>query len=164
VISRWRPVVVLLAGLLAAACGAGTTTPSTRGGTAAPDVSAPAVSQPAASDTTADQTDTEWGRIWDTVPSGFPTYPGSTESEVGTEPASAVRVIDGAEPSAIASWMDQHLKAASFDSDGLSGPFEDGSYVADASGAAGCRVQVRVAPTGGTTTITVLYGGACPHG
>ena len=73
-------------------------------------------------------------------------------------------MIEGVEPSAIASWMDQHLRAAAFRSDGLSGPFEDGSYVVDMSGAAGCRVQVRVAPAGGTSMIVVLYGAACPHG
>lgn len=163
-ISRCRPVVVLLVGLLAAACGPATASPSPARATPGPDVSAPAASQPVAAGTAAGQSDTEWGPIWDTVPSGFPTYPGSTESEIGTEPASTERVIDGAEPAAIASWMNQRLQAASFESDGLSGPFEDGSYVVDASGAAGCRVQVRVAPTGGTTTITVLYGAACPHG
>jgi hypothetical protein len=164
VISRWRPVVVLLVGLLAVACGPGTASSSPAGATPGPDVSAPAASEPVASGTAAGKSDTEWGPIWDTVPSGFPTYPGSTEAEVGTEPASEVRVIEGAEPAAIASWMDQRLQAASFESDGLSGPFEDGSYVVDASGAAGCRAQVRVAPTGGLTTITVLYGAACPHG
>jgi len=72
-------------------------------------------------------------------------------------------VIDGAEAAAVASWMDERLRAAAFRSDGLSGPFEDGSYVVDASGEAGCRVQVRVAPAGGLTTITVLYGAACPR-
>ena len=164
VMSRWRPVVVLLAGLLAVACGPGSPSSSTAGGSPTPGVSAPSASEPVAGGPAADQTDTEWGPIWDTVPSGFPTYPGSTEAEAGADPTSEVRVIDGAAPAVIASWMDQHLRAAAFRSDGLSGPFEDGSYVVDASGDAGCRVQVRVAPTGGTTTIVVLYGAACPHG
>jgi hypothetical protein len=154
---------VLLAGLLAAGCGSGTPSPAAAGGSSSPDVSAPAASEPVAAVPTADQTETEWGPIWDAVPTGFPTYPGSKDAEVGADPASEVRVIDGAEAAAVASWMDERLRAAAFRSDGLSGPFEDGSYVVDASGEAGCRVQVRVAPTGGLTTITVLYGAACPR-
>jgi len=160
--SRRRPVLVLLAGLLAAACGSGATSPAPAGGSSTPGVSA-AASEPVAAGTTADQTETEWGTIWDAVPNGFPAYPGSMAAEVGADPASEVRVIEGAEAAAIASWMDERLRAAAFRSDGLSGPFEDGSYVLDASGEVGCRVQVRVAPTGGLTTITVLYGAACPR-
>jgi hypothetical protein len=164
VIRRWRPFVVLLAVLLVAACGSSSASPST--GTATPSLTAATATEP---DTTgappaSGQSDTEWGPIWDTVPSGFPTYPGSKAADVGTDPASEVRVIDGVEPTAIASWMDQHLQAAAFRTEGLSGPFEDGSYVIDASGQSGCRLQVRVAPTGGTATITVLYGASCPHG
>jgi hypothetical protein len=158
---RRRLVVVLFAGLLAAACGSGAPSLAPEGGSATPAVSAPA-SDPVAAGPS-DQTETEWGTIWDAVPAGFPTYPGSQAAEVGADPASEVRVIDGAEAAAVASWMDERLRAAAFRSDGLSGPFEDGSYVVDASGEAGCRVQVRVAPTGGLTTITVLYGAACPR-
>jgi hypothetical protein len=163
VIPRWRPVVVLLVALLVTACGSAA---ASRSSTAlAPGSDVPAASEPATAAPPAEgQSDTEWGPIWDTVPSGFPTYPGSKVTEVGTDPASEVRVIDGVEPTAIASWMDQHLQAAAFRTDGLSGPFEDGSYVVDASGQAGCRVQVRVAPTGGISTIVVLYGASCPHG
>jgi len=158
---RRRLVVVLFAGLLAAACGSGAPSLAPEGGSSTPAVSAPA-SEPVAAGSS-DQTETEWGTIWDAVPAGFPTYPGSQAAEVGADPASEVRVIDGAEAAAVASWMDERLRAAAFRSDGLSGPFEDGSYVVDASGEAGCRVQVRVAPTGGLTTITVLYGAACPR-
>ncbi len=164
VMSRWRPLVVPLAALLlVVACGSGASSPSTVGASLPTVTSAPAPSEPAAAGPTAGQTDTEWGPIWDSVPSGFPTYPGSKPTEVGADPASEVRVVEGAEASAIASWMDEHLRAASFRSDGLSGPFEDGSYVVDMSGASGCRVQVRVAPTGGTSMVVVLYGAACPH-
>ena len=164
VISRRRPLLVLLVILLVAACGSGSASPSS--GTAAPGASAPAATEPVATGAppATGQSDTEWGPIWDTVPSGFPTYPGSKAAEVGTDPASEVRVIDGVEPTAIASWIDQHLQAAGFRTDGLSGPFEDGSYVVDASGQGGCRVQVRVAPTGETAMIVVLYGASCPHG
>jgi hypothetical protein len=162
--SRWRPVVALLACLLVMACGSGAPSSSPARPPTTADASEPAPSDLVAAGPTAGQTDTEWGPIWDTVPSGFPTYPGSKATEASTDPASDVRVIEGVEPSAIASWMDQHLRAAAFRSDGLSGPFEDGSYVVDMSGASGCNVQVRVAPAGGTSMITVLYGASCPHG
>ena len=29
--------------------------------------------------------------------------------------------------------------------------------------AAGCKIQVQVTPTGGLTTVTILYGADCPH-
>jgi hypothetical protein len=162
--SRWRPLPVLLLCLLVMACGSGAPSSSPTSASVAPAASSPAPSDLVAAGPTAGQTDTEWGPIWDTVPSGFPTYPGSKATDVGTDPASAVRVVEGVKASAIASWMDEHLRATAFRSDGLSGPFEDGSYVLDLSGASGCNVQVRVAPAGGTSMITVLYGAACAHG
>jgi hypothetical protein len=168
--SPWRPLAAPLVGLLAvllvAGCGAASTSPAPSA--AASGATGPATTnatEPATGAPVGDgRTDTEWGAIWDTVPSGFPTYPGSRPTEATSEPASEVRVVDGVEPTAVASWIEQHLEAAAFRTDGLSGPFEDGGYVVDASGAAGCRVQVRVAPTGGLSTITVLYGASCPHG
>jgi hypothetical protein len=42
------------------------------------------------------QTDTEWGRIWDSLPAGFPAVAGSKASEeAATGPASATLVADG---------------------------------------------------------------------
>ena len=169
-----RPVVIALAGLallaMLAGCGpsGGSALPGSPGATgAATDAAAtsgPGVTSGPGESLSADQSDTEWGPIWDTVPAGFPALPGSTTSEIGSDPASEVRVVGGAEPTAIASWYDEALRAAAFRTDGLSGPFEDGSYVVDLSGQSGCRVQVRVAPTGGLSTIVVMYGASCPHG
>ena len=38
-----------------------------------------------------------------------------------------------------------------------------GSFVLDARRDPGCRVGVTIAPTGGMTTVTVLYGAGCPQ-
>lgn len=111
------------------------------------------------------QTDTEWGRIWDSLPSGFPKYPGAVLSdEAATGPASAVYVVEGGEPVAMATWFQQAFETATYSTDSLSGPLEDGSYVLDSSGQdPACRLSVTIAPLGGTTSLTVMYGAGCPH-
>jgi hypothetical protein len=113
----------------------------------------------------AGQTDTEWGRIWDTLPSGFPTYPGSTPGEeTATGPASADLVVDGIDAKGIVTLLQTLLQRAGYETVGLSGPLEDGSYVLEMTGSAtGCKVRIGATPTGGLTTITILYGAACPH-
>ena len=113
----------------------------------------------------AGQTDTDWGRIWDTVPAGFPRFPGSTIAEdASPEPASARFAVPGGDPQAISRWFQEMLEAAAFRTVGLNGPAEDGSFVLDSLGESGCRVQTTVAPLGDTTFITVLYGADCPGG
>jgi hypothetical protein len=113
----------------------------------------------------ADQTDTDWGRIWDTLPSGFPTYAGSTPAgETAPGAASATLAVDGNAAADITTWMQTKLASASYTTEGLSGPLEDGSYVLDLIGPEpGCRVQVLAAPLGSMTTVTIMYGAACPH-
>jgi len=109
------------------------------------------------------QTDTEWGRIWDAVPPGFPRYPGSTvAADAESSPVSAAFAIESGDPKAIAAWFQSRLESRAFRTEGVSGPLEDGSYVLDSAGAGSCRSQVRVAPAGGLTLITVLYGAGCP--
>lgn len=129
--------------------------------TAVPSAPAPEPTPP----TTDGQTDTDWGRIWDTVPSGFPMYPGATPSdEAATGPASAVYVVEGAEPRAIATWFQDAFELAAYHTDALSGPFEDGGYLLESSGDdLACRLSLTIAPLGGTTSLTVLYGADCPH-
>jgi hypothetical protein len=111
------------------------------------------------------QTETDWGRIWDSLPSGFPIYPGSTISEeAGTGPASAVYVAPTQDAEAIAVWMQDALEQAAFSTEAMSGPLEDGSFVIDSVGQErGCRLEVSIAPLGGTTMLTILYGAGCPH-
>jgi hypothetical protein len=64
----------------------------------------------------------------------------------------------------IADWTRSKLELASYSTEALSGPLEDGSFVLDSTGPApGCRVQVSIAPLGGLTIVTVLYGASCPQ-
>jgi len=171
-------VVILTAGLTLTACGTDTQTasagpsgapsavPSAAGTSSAPSAgaSAPDASAPAGSAGTGSQTETEWGRIWDNVPAGFPTYPGSTiADDTGEEPVSArYAIAGGGDPAEIASWMQAALETATFSTESLSGPLEDGSFVLDSVGDGECRLQVTIAPMGGLTFVTVRYGAACP--
>lgn len=161
-------VAVLVFGL--AACQPATGSPSpatTTSGSAASSAAPSAGTSPSAEASPpapADQTDTAWGRIWDSLPAGFPGYPGATPAgEAATGAASAVLAVQGAEAKTVAEWMQSKLEQATYSTEALSGPLEDGSYVLDSIGPApGCRVQVSIAPLGGLTTVTVLYGADCP--
>jgi hypothetical protein len=170
---------LVLAVAAAAACGSTAPTPTppatapTTSSSPAPGASAPVdTAEPVETlpDETAGppaegQTDTEWGRIWDSLPAGFPKYPGATLSEeAATGPASATYVVEGGEPKAIATWFRDAFEAAAFSTEALSGPLEDGSYVLDSIGQdPACRLSVAIAPLGGTTTLNVMYGASCPH-
>ena len=160
-------LMVAVLGLAACDQGVSTTAPGSTGSTAAPSAASttngPSVAA-SGGGAQAGQTDTDWGRIWDTLPAGFPPVAGSTPSdEAAAGPASANLVVEGNAAKAIATSMQAALEGAGFRTAGLSGPLEDGGYVLDMTGpAAGCKIQVRVAPTGGLTTVTILYGAACP--
>jgi hypothetical protein len=109
------------------------------------------------------QTDTDWGRIWDTLPPGFPRYPGSTPADDATaDPVSAADAVAAGAADEIASWFQTQLELATYSTEGLSGPLEDGSYVLDSVGDAGCRIQTTVAPMGGLILVTIRYGADCP--
>lgn len=168
VMIRARTIAAILsAGLIAAACGADTetasnapTTVASVGPTAAP---SDGPSAPPASAGAGTQTDTEWGRIWDDVPPGFPTYPGSAVADdASPDPVSATYAVAGGDPTEIAAWMRSALETARFRTESLQGPLENGDYVLEAVGAGDCRVQVAVAPMGGLVFVTVRYGAACP--
>ena len=109
------------------------------------------------------QTETDWGRIWDALPATFPIYPGATPAaEAETGAVSGTFAVPGADTRTIATWMKAELERAAYRTEGLTGPFEDGSFVLESVGAAGCRVESAVAPLGGLTTVSVRYGAACP--
>jgi len=159
--SRLVLPLALMAMIVLAACGSSTSSATQR-------PSEPASAHPSVTGSippAAGQTDTEWGRIWDTLPSGFPTYPGSTPGEeTATGPASADLVVDGLDARGIATLLQTLLTQAGYKTDGLQGPLESGGYVLDMTGpVAGCKLQVTATPTGSLTTITILYGAACPH-
>ncbi len=149
--TRLIPVVCLLA-IAIGGCG-GTTAPSAS--------SAPTSSLIAP---LGGQTETEWGLIWDDLPDDFPTYPNAMPAgETAQGPASGTFVIDGDAAAAAASWYEEALVGGASDSSEIEGPLEDGSYIVHLSGDADCRIDVTAAPIGGVTTITILYGGACPN-
>jgi hypothetical protein len=168
-----RPRLALLVvpvALLVAACGsAPSPSPSGTAASPAPSSAAPSA-EPAANEPSpssaapaAGQTDTEWGRIWDAVPAGFPRYPGSTPADdAAPEPASARFAVAGGDPAAIATWMQDALETATFSTLGLNGPAEDGGYVIDSAGEGDCRIQTAITPLGDMTFITVRYGADCP--
>ena len=111
------------------------------------------------------QTDTEWGRIWDQLPAGFPQYPGATVSgDASAEVVSGRFAVIGGDPAEIASWLQQELEMAAYSTEALSGPLEDGSFVLDSVGEGECRIQTAVAPLGRITFVEVRYGAACPLG
>jgi hypothetical protein len=110
------------------------------------------------------QTDTAWGRIWDGLPEGFPVYPGAIESEEagGDEPVSATFSVADTAPGEIATALQSQLELATYSTEALSGPLEDGGFVIDSVGDAGCRIETTVTPAGGLTLITVRFGADCP--
>ena len=169
--NRVMPVLALLSVLAFAACS--TSAPSSAGASAGSGASSatgapstPASALPSAGGTSSAQTDTEWGRIWDSLPADFPTYPGATPAEeTATGAASADLVVTGGNARTIATTMQSALTAVGYTTAGLSGPLEDGSFTLDMTGPpAGCKVELRVTPTGGLTSLKVLYGAACPNG
>jgi hypothetical protein len=161
-------IIVFLAG-----CGSGGQTASTvpsgapsvePGPTSSAVATSPAASAPASA-ATVTQTDTEWGRIWDDVPPGFPRFPGSADAvDALPDPVSATYSTANDDTAEIAAWMQEALETATFSTESLSGPLEDGSFVLESVGDGDCRVQVTVAPMGGLTFVMVRYGAACPNG
>lgn len=107
-------------------------------------------------------TETDWGTIWDALPPGFPSYPGSTPTETGGPAASATLDVPTDVPTAT-TWLQAELERAGFSTLSLSGPSEDGSMEIESMGLADqCRVRTTVAPLGGSTIVTILYGAYCP--
>jgi hypothetical protein len=155
-----------------AGCGPATGTPTGASPSAsvAPSVSpaaTPSPSQPARPAPTPTAglpgtTLTEWGLIWDDVPTRFPRKLGSEPTETGAGPASAILIVPARTQEA-ADWYAAALPAAGYRVEGMSGPYEDGGYVIDATGTApGCRVQVSLAKQGTATIATVYFGASCP--
>lgn len=112
------------------------------------------------------QVETEWGRIWEAVPDGFPVPPGAQEAEAGEVVSAAYGVPTVAlpNPREVVAFYGDALGRAGFPG-GVNGPFEDGSYTAVASDGQGqgCDILVTARPRGPEETyVTVLYGAGCP--
>ena len=159
--------LIVITVFVLAACGSGASSSSV--GSAAPAAPSAAASSMASTapsaGAAAGQTDTDWGRIWDTLPSDFPPIPGAHPSEEAAEgPASATLVVPGDVARQVATAMLTFLPSAGFQTEGPVAPLESGAYVVEATGpTTGCMLQVTVEPMGGETLVTILYGAACPH-
>jgi hypothetical protein len=156
---------ILALAAVAVACGTSTSSPSSTQPPAASTVATSTAGTSATGGPAAGQTDTDWGRIWDTLPSRFPTVPGSTPGdETATGPATANLVVDGLDAKGITTLLQTLLTQGGYQTVGYSGPLENGAFVLDMTGSpAGCRLQVTATPTGSLTALTILYGAACPH-
>jgi hypothetical protein len=144
--------------------GCGPATPaSTSNTTSASNTPSDGATSDSTSEPPAEQTDTDWGRIWDGVPDAFPIYPGAAPADdAATEVVSATFALEGTDARTVAGWMQTELERAQFATEALNGPLEDGSFVLDSTGASDCRIQVTIGPLGGLTSISVRYGAACP--
>jgi hypothetical protein len=116
-------------------------------------------------DSVTTQSDTDWGPIWDRLPDDFPIHPATEPSDDGLadDPVSGTYLIAGVPPDEIAPWMQAALEDATYSTEALSGPHEDGSYVLDSVGDADCRIEATMAPIGDGTVVTVRYGADCPN-
>jgi hypothetical protein len=167
---RWPRSVLfalVLIASLAVACASPTVSPSPSpttppapsltavpGGSSASAEPAPSVSQT--------NTDTEVGRIWDSLPPSFPRISGAEPIETGTGPTSGTFAVGTSREDAVAT-IRVGLAALGYNVD-VGSPLEDGSVVLDAGGGEDpeCRIEVRFTPLSGTITMAVLYGSACP--
>ena len=105
---RAAALLVLLA-LVAAGCSSGAASGAPASPTLAPRPSVP----PSITGTppVTSQTDTDWGRIWDTLPSTFPTVSGASPGEeTATGPASADLVVDGLDAKAVVTALETQLE------------------------------------------------------
>lgn len=109
--------------------------------------------------------DTDWGPVWDRLPTGFPVHPNSLPSEPSTsaDPVSAVHVVDIDDAAEVTTWMQAALEEATYSTEALSGPLDGGIFVIDSVGDADCRIEVTLAPIDGSTLVTVRYGADCPN-
>lgn len=172
---RLAAVILLPFVLLVVACtdGAGATTNPTASvaptgappSAAAASPGAPASSSPgpvaSAGGSGVGQTTTDWGRIWDALPPGFPAFPGAQPTQTGSGPATAVLELPGRFDSAV-DWWKEALEAAGYRLEAVNGPLEDGSIVIDVVGSGACRAQVAIAPLGDRSVATIFLGTDCP--
>lgn len=165
--------MVLLTAIVAISCASNDTTPAPTS-TPAPTPTATPIPTPGLTFLPTDPattpaptppglTDVPWGRIWEGLPSGFPTYPGAHPTITDGAPTSATLDAGSADPGAVVNAYKTALEAAGWMTVGLAGPMEDGSReLTSALFQSSCRVQISATPLGGSTIITVLYGADCP--
>lgn len=119
---------------------------------------------PAEPGTGGSTTVTDWGRILDVVPDGFPVYPGAEATEPFDGPASGTW-LTGENVETVAAWFVSTFEELGWSSVDLGSALEDGTRVLDlASDLPECRVQTTFRPADGSTMISVLYGAGCAGG
>jgi hypothetical protein len=108
------------------------------------------------------RTETDWGVIWDELPPSFPLYPGSIPT-ITREGAASGEFSVPAAPDEVATWMQSALETATYSTESLDGPLEDGSMILNSVGdAPDCKVEVTIKPLSGTTYMGVRLAAACP--
>ncbi|HEY6056446.1 MAG TPA: hypothetical protein VIV06_00360 [Candidatus Limnocylindrales bacterium] len=154
-------VVICVATIAVAACGGPIVTGSQRPTEAGPTQVPNSAAEPSSSVGPVGTTSTDWGQIRNTLPSGFPRFPGAEPLDDAGGPASAALAVP-APPAQAADWYRSTLDRAGYATVGVSGPYEDGSFVVDVSGGRDCEVEVRLAPHESSSIATILYGARCP--
>jgi hypothetical protein len=108
-------------------------------------------------------TQTDFGLIWDDLPPSWPTLPGQSQSEVGSD-ASERLVLKG-KPVELARLLATELEGRGWKVD-VATPLEDGSVVLDATGPTkGCKAHVVIgsdSPGSSNGGADVYYGATCP--
>lgn len=169
VMSSLRPLLafVIVAAASVAGCSPEVSPAPASGASPAPASAAPSIGPTPGSESPSPattQTETEWGRIWDALPPGFPLPAGAQPTQTREGPTSGTYAVAAA-VEALSGPYRAALERAGFAIEASSGPLEDGSVVIDAVGPSpGCRAQVSLRPFGnaGTTLLVVLYGADCP--
>jgi hypothetical protein len=157
-------IVAITLGILMVACGSATTSSQAPGSPArsAPVPGGPASPVVRATIAPPTTTDTEFGKIFDSLPPSFPKLLGQEPSETGAGPTSgsfAARMSVGDARKVIeVSLVAQGWTVA------VGSPLEDGTVVLEATAQAGCKAEVRFTPVSGTVIMSVLYGASCPFG
>ncbi len=158
------PMLAITLAIVAVGCGAGLG-PSTPAGSPTRSGSGPSAApggpaSPAVRASPPTTTETEFGTIYDSLPSTFPTLPGQEPAETGAGPTSGsfatTMSLTDARKAIEVGLIAQGWRVA------VGSPLEDGSVVLEATAAKGCKTEVRFVPTSGTVIMSVLYGASCP--
>jgi hypothetical protein len=166
---RAGPVaLVALIAFVAAACaaGSGEIAGSSAGANTFTPTRGPETDQPVATESLAPdlpgQSVTEWGPIWDDLPSAYPVPDGAEAADADGPVSAAYTVpVSVATPSALADYYAAALDEAGYGGTGIDGPLKDGTLSVWSTSGYGCDSLVTITPQGQKTLVTVLFGALC---